>query len=910
MNMYESGEGMKEQVLAIIHDLCLKEAYEQTSAMQLSEALRMSRNQCAVMLNQLVKEKKVVKVGANPKLFLSTEVLKEKHGLSCLEDTYPSLAQVFSIKEEHHDFEKLIGYDQSLKETVKQCKATISYPPHGLPMMLYGPTGTGKSYIAKLTYEWAVNHGVIRADAKFITVNCSEYANNPELLTANLFGHVKGAFTGADKDNEGLISLADQGILFLDEVHELKAECQEKLFLVMDQGIYHRVGDNEKWYKSQTRIIFATTENPEHVLLKTLLRRIPMTITVPSLEERGMQERIELIYSMFAQEQKRLSCKIKISSKVYSVLVSAKLSGNIGELKSCIQSCCVNALFEKEKEEMPISLRNLPQKVLNECNEKRLMLEESDEFIYIDSLKNFYHGEQEIIQLNDQLLIQYEAYVKNKLSLEELMKKGKAMIQQSFDRIIYQNKETSQQEYYQRGVQHIFELIESRYGVKISNNDVILIACYLEEVNREYYNFRNWSLRKEEVCEDFLQLIENEYYRPTKIAMDICNYLKSYLDTDMFPIMIITFILYLHDLEKSLSYHRKLGIILAHGFSTASSIADATNRFLGEYVFDAIDMPMNVDTHTVIDKLNQYLKRVGHMEELYLLVDMGSLEEIYKGICLDHANIGVINHVSTPIALEIGNGIKQDQPMEELFQHTIKHMNTSYQILKNRQKEAIILCSCVSGIGTAGKLQEIIEESLPEQVNISVHTCNYTDLIAQGLANTYFQEYRVLCVVGTLNPNLEGLKFIGIEDLIIDSSPEILHEYFKDEMSEAQMEVFMKNLLHHFSLSNIMNNLTILNPSKLLEHVADAIDQLQQLMHVQLHSKTCFGIYVHVCCLIERLVISKGSSEEAIMNVKVQDEFVQYVKTAFAKVEQFYGVDIPLQEIGYIKNYVDHDDSN
>lgn len=81
-------------------------------------------------------------------------------------------------------------------------------------------------------------------------------------MTANLFGHIKGAFTGAEKDNEGLLALADKGVLFLDEVHELKAECQEKLFLFMDQGIYHRVGDNDKWYKSDVRIIFATTEQP------------------------------------------------------------------------------------------------------------------------------------------------------------------------------------------------------------------------------------------------------------------------------------------------------------------------------------------------------------------------------------------------------------------------------------------------------------------------------------------------------------------------------------------------------------------------------------------------------------------------------------------------------------------------
>ncbi|MDZ7543764.1 AAA family ATPase, partial [Clostridium perfringens] len=135
------------------------------------------------------------------------------------------------------------GYKGSLKYVVEQCKSAIAYPPDGLPILFYGPTGTGKSYMANLMYEYAVNTRKVSSDKKFVTVNCSEYANNPELLTANLFGAKKGAYTGADKDTVGLIKAADGGILFLDEVHCLKPECQEKLFLFMDKGIYHMVGD-------------------------------------------------------------------------------------------------------------------------------------------------------------------------------------------------------------------------------------------------------------------------------------------------------------------------------------------------------------------------------------------------------------------------------------------------------------------------------------------------------------------------------------------------------------------------------------------------------------------------------------------------------------------------------------------
>lgn len=295
---------MIEKILAYILACCNNSEFEQTTVALISENLKISRSQVSVVLNKLVKENKLIRIESKPFCFISVEYLKEK-GIPFKNSLYASIDDLL-LNQEKKDFEKLVGMNHSLAQTVKQCKATISYPPNGLPMLLYGPTGTGKSLIAKLTYEWARNQGVISKNGQFVQVNCSEYANNPELLTANLFGHVKGAFTGAEKDNEGLIALADNGVLFLDEVHELKAECQEKLFLFMDQGIYHRVGDNEKWYKSNVRIVFATTENPDKVLLKTLMRRIPMTITIPSLEQRGTQERIELLYDIFSQEEKRL----------------------------------------------------------------------------------------------------------------------------------------------------------------------------------------------------------------------------------------------------------------------------------------------------------------------------------------------------------------------------------------------------------------------------------------------------------------------------------------------------------------------------------------------------------------------------------------------------------------------------
>ncbi|BBM18418.1 hypothetical protein G15_2083 [Enterococcus avium] len=135
--------------------------------------------------------------------------------------------------------------------------------------------------------------------APFAILNCADYADNPELLSATLFGYKTGAFTGAEKDTAGLLATADNGYLFLDEVHRLSKENQEKLFLFMDTGKYRPVGENVHWSSSEVRFIFATTEKNEDFLLETFNRRIQITIQLPTFEERPIQERLALIQQFF-----------------------------------------------------------------------------------------------------------------------------------------------------------------------------------------------------------------------------------------------------------------------------------------------------------------------------------------------------------------------------------------------------------------------------------------------------------------------------------------------------------------------------------------------------------------------------------------------------------------------------------
>ena len=229
----------------------------------LASMLNISRANVSHVLNTLCKEGKVSKSNGRPVLFYINESLS-------------------SLKNKTN-LDKLANNNISLKDAIEHAKASILYPPNGMNCLILGETGVGKSMFAYLMHEYAIEMQVKNIDSPFITFNCADYSNNPQLLTSQLFGVKKGAYTGAEIDKIGLIEKANNGILFLDEIHRLPPEGQEALFTFLDTGLFRRVGDHEN-RQSNALIISATTENPDSTLLKTFTRRIPMTITIPALK--------------------------------------------------------------------------------------------------------------------------------------------------------------------------------------------------------------------------------------------------------------------------------------------------------------------------------------------------------------------------------------------------------------------------------------------------------------------------------------------------------------------------------------------------------------------------------------------------------------------------------------------------
>lgn len=268
----------------------------------------------------------------------------------------------------------------SLGPAVKLAKTAILYPPNGMNCLIIGDTGVGKSMLAKLMHEYADSLSKEKP-MPFLHFNCSDYSNNVQLLSTQLFGVKKGTFTGANEDRAGLIEQADGGILFLDEIHNLPSEGQEMLFIFMDTGYFKRIGEVSKKIKSSARIICATNKDISASLLNTFIRRIPIKIYIPGLNERLIEERLTLIQGFLKEESKKLGKPVFVSYNAMLCLLSYDCPYNIGQLKNDITLSVANAYSEyfiNNKKQIKINSPDLPmelKKVLsnNLSKEKELL---------------------------------------------------------------------------------------------------------------------------------------------------------------------------------------------------------------------------------------------------------------------------------------------------------------------------------------------------------------------------------------------------------------------------------------------------------------------------------------------------------------------------------------------------------
>jgi DNA-binding NtrC family response regulator len=223
----------------------------------------------------------------------------------------------------------LLGRSEAFIGVMKQVGRVATT---NLPVLLMGESGTGKEVVASSLHSHSS-----RAEQPFVAVNCG--AISAELIESELFGHVKGSFTGADRDRRGLWEEADQGTLFLDEITETTPAFQVKLLRALQQGEIRRVGSNGT-QRVDVRVIAASNRDVEEEVAagrfrKDLFYRLnAVSIMLPPLRDR--REDILLLAKSFAERVYSLSPEVKFSVEALHLLGQYPWPGNIRELENAV----------------------------------------------------------------------------------------------------------------------------------------------------------------------------------------------------------------------------------------------------------------------------------------------------------------------------------------------------------------------------------------------------------------------------------------------------------------------------------------------------------------------------------------------------------------------------------------------
>jgi len=234
-----------------------------------------------------------------------------------------------------HGFKSIIGHTDTMRLVFEQVRQVAKW---NTTVLIRGESGTGKELVAN-----AIHYNSPRARNAFVRLNCAALPDN--LLESELFGHEKGAFTGAVAQRKGRFEQADGGTLFLDEIGEISAAFQAKLLRVLQEGEFERVGGT-RTQKVDVRVIAATNRDLEAELKAGVFREDlyyrlnVMPIFIPSLADR-IEDVPDLARFLVAKIGKQQGRELRVTDSAVRVLMRHNWPGNVRELENCLERAAV-----------------------------------------------------------------------------------------------------------------------------------------------------------------------------------------------------------------------------------------------------------------------------------------------------------------------------------------------------------------------------------------------------------------------------------------------------------------------------------------------------------------------------------------------------------------------------------------
>ena len=880
------------------------------SALELSDFLGLDRANVSRYLNSLYKDGRVDKTDGRPVIYSISDVEKKQiKNQRCEKEEF----------ERNTTLDKMVGADDSLQVPIQQAKAAMLYPPRGLHTIILGETGVGKSMFAEMMYLFAKQSKVISNDAPFVRFNCADYADNPQLVIAQIFGVKKGAYTGADSDKDGLLKKADGGIIFLDEIHRLSPQGQEMLFTYIDKGYFRPLGETDKLVKVETQILAATTEDPQAFMLKTFTRRIPMSITLPSLKERTIKERYYLLEQFIKAESHRITKSIYFNKNALISYLLYDCPNNIGQLKSDIQLACAKAFLNYKANSRDFIL--VEQSDLNSRVKKGLMKlqDHRDEINDIlanmgDVLRFSYKDDDNMFNMvKEEEHIHGEYFydiIENKLG--ELKKKG--LEEKEINDILNIDIE----KYFKKYIQDLpgqfrRDEISKIVDVKIVDTVEEILALATNKLNKQYDEkvYFGLSLHLQGSLERItlgnkiyhpkLNFIRSQYADEFLVAMEAAKIIDNRfgIQVPLDEIGYLTMFIAAKPYEIDSKKEGKVGVVvIMHGHSTATSMVEVANSLIGEEYAVGLDMPLTMKAEEMYEKVKSKALEIDSGKGVLFLVDMGSLTN-FGDMIKEETGIKVmtIDMASTLLVIEAGRKALNGRNLNEIYKSCLEISRYGVQGLRviKETKGNMIITACFTGDGSAEKLRKILSSRLVNGDKVKIVPLNILDKNEFiDNVNKFKLDYNILAVVGTVFLDVEGIPFIPAPDILAGDGIEKLDRWIYEE------EDFNK------IAKSIDSQLSDIDGIALVREVRETIGDIEELLDIKISHEVNVGIVIHLCFLIEKTMSgSKGRDFERLNEYRNKHgkEFI-LVKQSLKRLELKYNINIGEDELAFIVRMV------
>ena len=899
------------------------------NAQEIEQSLGILKSNVCRELNILCRSKKIVKIKNRPvcyfdrKCFENILNIKLPIDVEEITDINNFINSEINVNvEDQSPFNNLIGATTSLKNSIEQAKAALLYPPNGLHTLIIGSTGVGKSLFVNIMYQYSKYIKKLPEDAPFIIFNCADYCNNPQLLLSHIFGHIKGAFTGAEKEKEGIVEKADGGILFLDEIHRLPPEGQEMIFYFMDTGKYNKLGETDRHRTANVLLIGATTEDPSSTLLNTFIRRIPITIAIPNFEERPIEDKLEMINYLISKEAQRVNKTIKVSSEAVKAFIGSTSYGNVGQLKSNIQLACAKGFLNciNTDKYIDINLNLLPPNIKNGI------------FTFVNKTKdnttmwNIIPNTIIIQPDGDKTFLETDAYeppfnIYNIIEDKASLLKDEGMREDDIKNFITTDINIHLKKFYDRFkndmhrregllkivdkdlvefAEEIKKLAEDRLGKKLNERFIYAISLHFSalfnRINKKTVSFSsNINLQSSinskeyEVAREIHKLIEDRY------KLTIPQVEIEYLS------------LLLTSIQES-SHQERVGIVVAaHGTSTATSMVAVAKKLFDADNIIAVDMPLERTPSDILESVVEKVKQVDEGKGVLLLVDMGSLNTLGE-VITQRTNIETksIDMVSTPIVLE---AVRKCALCDTDLNSVYTYLCADFRGYTNNiipesplGNDNVIITICSTGKGAAIKLKELVQavtKNITINKNINIIPCGLNEL--KDLIENVSKKSNIISLIGIANPNM-GIPFISIEELIDGSGEEILKSIIEGKAIKITNKSENKIILKNLCKQTLTEFITFLNPEKIYSLLDDFINSIEKSLDIQYSNPTKLRIMFHVACALERMLLNTGLTYEysntnldtKILNALMQTKiiFKSALSITLTDDEIYYMVDI------------------